>query len=375
MESSIIFGQYNNSYKYIILLILCLLLKDHLFGFVYNNSLLNLKIFSKGKQEDFSKHTLIHHLFCYFGTFIMGFAFFKIEKKINQNESEKEENKNKSDESGNNSELISINRSERTTINKSDDSKNESNEEKEEPLIHIKPKLIDYSKFPSFKCLMLIFLWIIDEQILENIYDNILKDLDFWMIELIILAFLDKLMNKNKLYIHKKLVLYLNLFPILFKITAITLSFIDDKNKRNDTEPDYHYENGGLKIIYVVHWILVPFGILTYLCLITLRSYVNLSLKWFMDKKYVSENFLLMIYGFLGTIICSIIACIASFKYCEESQIIKNKNDIYDYLCTIQENTNKENYIKKYYENFKVYFINFNTDYKENSIRNWYNYI
>jgi len=65
---------------------------------------------------------------------------------------------------------------------------------------------------------------------------------------------------------------------------------------------------------------IVPVGIFVYIILITLRSYVNSSLKWLMDLKYISDKKLLMIYGIFGAIISFIICIITTFVKC--------KNDI-----------------------------------------------
>ena len=91
-------------------------------------------------------------------------------------------------------------------------------------------------------------------------------------------------------------------------------------------------------------------GIITYLFLITLRSYVYSKLKWYMDLKYISENKLLMIYGILGTFLCCIVCTITTFVKCEET---KNNKSFYDYICLVSDTDNK------YFDSFSIYFSNF----------------
>ena len=72
-----------------------------------------------------------------------------------------------------------------------------------------------------------------------------------------------------------------------------------------------------------------------------------------MDLKYISENKILMIYGLLGSILCFIVSIITTFVECEETT--SNKKDIYDDICIIKSGN------KKYFQNFYIYFQNFNS--------------
>ena len=113
---------------------------------------------------------------------------------------------------------------------------------------------------------------------------------------------------------------------------------------------------GRLKSLYVIYKWIIPIGIICYLLLITLRSYVNSKIKEFMDLKYISANKLLMIYSAMGTIICTIVCTITTFEKCEETK--DSKKDIYDYFCLVS-NTNRDSKITiKYFDNFKIYASN-----------------
>ena len=338
MDSIISFGEFNyKKNKFIIFLILSLLAKDHFFGFNYNDSLHDLRLITEGNQKNISNHIMIHQFFCYLGTLIIAIICFLIEKKSIKKETAKVTKKRPIIPENSNEDSLS------------------------QDLIEHENKIIDYSKFPLKKFLIITFLWILSEQIINNLYSNILKDLDFWMIEIIILSLLNYKIYGEKLYNFQKLVIFLNLIPIVFKITTIIFSFFD-KNNYESPNGNYHYENGNLKIIYVVKYYLVPIGFLVYLVLITTRSSVNLALKRFMDKLYISQFFLLMNYGLMGTIICMIVCIISTYLKCVEGIEIKEGfNYGYDYICRVQEPYSNSTKVNKYFENFKIYSSNFRT--------------
>jgi hypothetical protein len=73
---------------------------------------------------------------------------------------------------------------------------------------------------------LIIVLWIVEEHLIELF--SILKDLDFWMIEIIILSIFNSKMFKSKTYLHQKLINYLNLMPIILK--AISIVFLSKIN-------------------------------------------------------------------------------------------------------------------------------------------------
>ena len=87
----------------------------------------------------------------------------------------------------------------------------------------------------------------------------------------------------------------------------------------------------------------MPIGIIIYSPLMTMKSYINVKMKYFMDTKYISEYELLKLYGVIGAIFYTIICIISTFFQCKEDN--ENKN-IFDYICGIIYND------KKYFENF-----------------------
>jgi len=343
MGKYISFAKFNKKHLYIVFSILSLILKDVMFGYNYNDSFEPL-FSSEQAYENFSENYLIKNILCYIVTFILSFVFLKIERRrIRRDSLKKIEN---------------------------DDNVSVISSTSKIKYIHNYGKIAYLSSNTFLFFLFIIFIWILDENLIQLF--SFLKDLDFWMIEIIIISYMTSIMFKEKIYLHHKVIIYFNLIPVICKIIAIILSFRDKCNI--DNEDDYYYIynydnetnhfdmclsknenasfynetgivlNGGLKNIYVKNTILVPIGIFVYIILITARSYANSSIKWLMDLKYISEKKLLMIYGLMGGIICSIICIITTSFECKGETTEK---DIYDYICKVK------------YEN-KSYFDNFN---------------
>ena len=299
MKKYISIGKFRKSFIYIILSVVFLILKDSLYGFNYLNSLKDIRIFNSNTQILFSRHILIHNTFNYFGAIIIAFFFHRYEKKSSENE---------------NNLLLS-----RTSSNKSSNI----------ILIH-KRNDKDFTTKKSFIIFLFILFWIIEELSIE-LYTYILKDLDFWMLELLIITLFHKKMFKIEIYIHQKMAILINIIPCLLKIIAIILGFHNDLSKYN--------------ILYKIKPLLIPIGIILFFILITLRSYINSKIKWYMDLKYISPNKLLMYYGTIGTLISLIICIISTFNKC----IIKNETSFTNYICRIVSNEDQ------YIENFSIF--------------------
>ena len=340
-------GTYNKNYKYIILSILFLVLKDVLTGYNCNDSFIT--VLDEDSHGTFAKHNLINHLFCYIGTFILSLIYYIEEKKYYKKDGDVQKISNEEEEKKlNNKELL------------------------EGKIVYIhyeRRKNFTYSKYTFYFFLFLICLWIVEDHLNEIFI--FLKDLDFWAIEIIITSLLNSKMFHLKIFRHHILVYFINFIPIILKIFPIILSFNDEGNQNyiinNTIYYEYCYNNNSadcknankdkLKNLYVIYWWLVPVGIITYLFLITLRAFVNSKLKWFMDLKYMSANKLLMIYGFLGTILCSIVCTFTTFVECEKTQ--SNNKSFYDYICLVH-NNNTDGTNSKYFDSFYIYFKNFN---------------
>ena len=224
-------------------------------------------------------------------------------------------------------------------------------------IVNTKIKLIHYDveeKMQTKKVKIISFiiyvLWFIEEVCLICFIVS-LKDIDFWMIELIFLALLTlKIFNIN-IYKHQWLAIYISLISFALKIISIIVTFLDEDKYRK-------YEEG-LPILYRIN----PYyllGFFLYLFLIFLRSSVNSGLKWLMEKKYTPLNAILMWHGIIGSI-CSLICIIFSsfpFSYCKELETIdinnKTNYSYSNYLCKVK--INESNKTKEYLDNFYDYF-------------------
>ena len=144
MKKYISCGRINKYYGYIFLSVLFMLFQDLGFGINYNNSFTNTNI------SDFSgTHNIIHELFGYILTFFSSLFIYKYKTK-----------KRKS---------ILINESESVQ------------EQKEE----------EHSKKHLTTLLLIIILWVIQEELILLYTDN-LTNLDFWMLQLIIMYYFMK---------------------------------------------------------------------------------------------------------------------------------------------------------------------------------------
>jgi len=80
MGKYIFCGKINKYHGYIFLSIIFMLIQDLVFGFNYNNSFIETKLFGLSKQ-----YTIIHNLFCYIVLFVSSFIFYKCQNKKSEN--------------------------------------------------------------------------------------------------------------------------------------------------------------------------------------------------------------------------------------------------------------------------------------------------
>ena len=318
MSSYINCGEFNPDFSYILLLIICKLLLDCVYGFNYNETFKEFNIFNSG----ISKHYLIPYIVNYFFTGIFGFLFYKYEIK-DFKKSEK---------------IIS----------------------------HMQINLIHNDREDSIKTnkfvliyLFIQILWIIEEQLLL-LFHKLFKDLDFWMIELVIISYIYRTMFNIKIYRHQNLAIILNLtLPLILKAITIIVSF-NNKNILYEGKIPNLYANTDYFITFI--------AIIIYIGLISLRSYVNSKLKWYMDIKYISSNRILMFHGIIGFIFYLIITTVTTFIECgtfkydyfyyENDTIYENKNYTFpfrDYICTYKINNTDNTSAREYFDKFHFY--------------------
>jgi hypothetical protein len=102
-------------------------------------------------------------------------------------------------------------------------------------------------------------------------------------------------------------------------------------------------EKNTSNLIFIKYIWAVPLGVLIFLVLATIRSFVNLQITKIIYKN-VSQNKILMIYGLMGAIITSIFCIFTSIFNC-------NAGEIQDYFCNISENNGS----KKFIDSFPIY--------------------
>ena len=157
------------------------------------------------------------------------------------------------------------------------------------------------------------------------------------MFEIIILYYINSKFFNQEHYLHQKLIIFLNLILSLFKISVIIISIFGDKEENENNS----------KILYVTFYKFIPIIIAVYLCLITLRSYVNIKIKWLMDFKFISVSKILLAYGIIGIILSSIACMITTIFKCP-------KNDFFSPICKVKSKNGKI-----YFDNLIVYYNKF----------------
>ena len=330
MSNCIKCGECNSTYKFLFFSILFSFLKDLALGSD------NVAVFEYLKLLDctnVSNCSLVRQTFCYFVSIIVALVLYKKESQYIY-----DENKNsvKKLDINTNTEL-----DRKTTVTA------------EVELIHNEQTFTEY---PNKYLIIIIFLWILEEQIL-SVFKEVFLHLDFWMIELIIVHHFMIKMLKMKVYSHQRLMLWFCIIPIMLKIATIILSILDNNN-HIDTDGNYKYskEINKLKLIYIAIPWLSAIALPLYFVLIILRSYVHTKLKWLMDLKFVSISKIFLLYSITGFVFCLVSCIISSYISCEkfsdESSKIKT---IYDYFCKVEYGE------YKYYDNFRLYFESFNT--------------
>ena len=307
MSKFISCGKWNINYNYILLTGIFAFFTNFIFGYTYNEYLDEIRIYPKYNESTYdssnynngNNHIIINYIFRYLGLILFSFVLYTFCYR----------NASKINTEDNFFKLSSIrliyNNSEENTKNK----------------IIISPKFI-----------LLIMIIMVVQEISEDIfYKSNLRALDFWMLELPLLSYLNLKYFKFKIYGHHKLVIYLNL--IICSIhQIITLIILIKEGAKNSV---FEYYNENLRVI--------PLGILTYIIIMTSRAFALSEIKVLMQYKYISPIKLLMLYGIIGAIISAIIGVISSFIECNYSLGLK--------ICKIKDNTDKF-----YFENYKIWW-------------------
>ena len=300
MGKYISFGNINPNYKYILLYIISHLLIK---------LLLSKKNLRKLGEFDITllNHKLINKIFNYSGLFIISIFLFLYENY------QKKRSLNKAN--------VLLQKNVTTNIK----------------LIYIDQL---EGRISLIRILIIIFLVFLQNELMSAFSSCGLEGLDFWPFEILFLYFIYSRILSTSLYRHQKCsVIFVVISSTLFKIFATITLYLNRK-----------------ELIYKTYKILIPIGIILYLLFSYLRAYSITKMKWLMDLKYISSSELLMIFGLMGAIICSIACSITTTVPCTD-KLIKYEEMIY--ICkqtkTVLDNNNK-NVTYHYYDNFSIYF-------------------
>ena len=197
-------GKWNKNYKYIILTTIFAFFTNNIFGYIFNDFMDEIKIFEIIINEDNNNHIIINYIFRYLGLILFSYILYR----FNLNNKKKIFKRNYVQTS---SIRLIYNNSEENTKNK----------------IIISPLFI-----------VLVMIIMALQEISEDIfYRSNLRALDFWILELPLLSYLNSKYFKFKIYLHHKLVIYLNVFILcIYKIIYLILVMNDNDEDRKKNQ-------------------------------------------------------------------------------------------------------------------------------------------
>ena len=202
---------------------------------------------------------------------------------------------------------------------------------------NILQKFKDYLVHNSSIFLYIIFsIFWVAKDILMIMFNSFLKDLDYWILEILIVTIIYSKIFSVQIYKHQKLAIIINLTPCILKTINIILSFFINE-----------------EILYKTYPWWIPVGFICYLFLIAINAFINCTIKSFIDLKYTTISQLLIFYSLVGIVICSLTFTISTFAPCGE---INNKNIIDNKICKV------ENDKYTYFDNIIIYFNSFNNE-------------
>ena len=300
-------GDWNRKFMYIFLSTFFLLINKFFIGFIYDEEAdLEIKILDNGI---FKEHYLIHQIFQYLFCIILSFILFLKEKcgqsKKVENLSEDKINQALSNHIKSMGSLVS-----------------------DLSLIYRKKYQTDSSKRQNLFIIVTFILYIILEQT-KIIFKKFFPHMDFWMVELYIVAFLNYKLFKLSIYKHQVFAFVINLFSIILNFITVGLTMNeDDENKALYVKYEW------LVIISFLIYCLYAFGL----------SYTFINIKKLMDLKFISFNVILLVYGITGFIFCICFCLLVGNFNCE--------NNIAKYIFKVTDTTNNQTYI----DNFNIYY-------------------
>ena len=204
---------------------------------------------------------------------------------------------------------------------------------KENILYKFKNYIINNSSFLIY--VIISFIWI-SEEITWVIFIPLLKDIDFWFFEILIATIIYSKIFLVQIYRHHIFAILLNLIvPSLLKIICIALTLNTDEH-----------------IIYNYYPWWIPLGFIIDSLLTAIISFINCSLKSFLDLKFITISILLMFYSAVGVLVSFLICIISTYYPCCE----KGNNGYLATMCKVKDETHK------YLDSFILYFNSYSDD-------------
>ena len=180
-------------------------------------------------------------------------------------------------------------------------------------------------------------IWVLDEIIMIVLFYQF-KDVDFWFLEILIATFIYSRIFLVQIYKHQIFAIILNLIPTFLKITCLILTATSSQ------------EIDEKQLIYRHNKLWIAFGIIMHPILTAFISFINCTLKSFLDLKYTTMSQLLIFYSVIGIIISFIICIISTFYPCSTNANDDNNNYLAKIMCPVKDN----DYL--YFDNFNIYF-------------------
>ena len=303
-------GNWTRKNWFIFLSIIFLLINKFFIGYVFDEDpKLEIKILDNGI---FKEHYLIHQIFQYLFCIILAFILFVI-KKIGQGKK-----------------VLTLNE-DKTNQELTNDIKNKgsmSSFERDLTLIYTEENKNDSSKCQKLFIISTLFLYIILEQT-KIIFKKFFVHMDFWMVELYIVAFLNYKIFKLNIYKHQIFAFVINFFSIILNCITVGLMLIEDKKE---------------KALYVRYKWLVVIAFVIYCIYAFLLSVTFITIKKYMDLKFISFHVILLVYGITGFIFCICFCLLVGNFDCE--------NEIGQYIFKVNDTATNKTYI----DNFNVYY-------------------
>ena len=239
-------GEWNKNNYYILLTTIFAFLTNYIFGFTFNDYLLEIKIGKSNvtvtDNDNDNNHLIINYIFRYLGLILLSSIFYIYELY----------NKNKSLKSNSENNIFKSSSIKLIYNNSQENTKNEI--------------------ITSLSFILLIMIIMVLQEISEDIYyKSNLRPLDFWMLELPLLSYFNIKYFKFKIYGHHKLIIYLYLIVSgIYKIIYLVVVINDDDKKRKEGSAFENYNN---------YWGVIPFGIITYLIIMISRVFSLSEIK------------------------------------------------------------------------------------------------